>query len=187
MIYLQLFLSFVQVGLFSVGGGYAAMPIIQGQVVDFHGWLTMHEFTDLVTIAEMTPGPIAINAATFVGTRMAGFPGALLATLGCILPSILIVSLLSYIYTRYQSANSMQRVLSCLRPTVVALIASAGLSILMVVLMGHTFDLSAINWVGAALFAGALFLLVKKNWNPILVMVCCGVIQLIISCVSLLL
>ena len=87
MIYLQLFFSFIQVGMFSIGGGYAAMPLIQNQVVELHPWITMAEFTDLVTIAEMTPGPIAINAATFVGIRIAGLPGAVAATMGCILPS----------------------------------------------------------------------------------------------------
>ena len=78
----QLFISFAQIGLFSVGGGYAAIPLIQEQVVTQHGWLTMSEFTDLVTIAEMTPGPLAVNAATLVGTRIAGAGGALLAPLG---------------------------------------------------------------------------------------------------------
>ena len=87
MIYLQLFLSFLQVGMFSVGGGYAAMPLIQSQVVEQHGWLTMQEFTDLITIAEMTPGPIAVNSATFVGLRIAQVPGAIIATLGCITPA----------------------------------------------------------------------------------------------------
>lgn len=81
MIYLQLFLSFLQVGAFSIGGGYAAMPLIQSQVVTSHGWLTMSEFTDLITIAEMTPGPIAVNSATFVGIRIAGVGGAVIATL----------------------------------------------------------------------------------------------------------
>ena len=90
MIYLQLFLSFLQVGAFSIGGGYAAMPLIQSQVVTSHGWLTMSEFTDLITIAEMTPGPIAVNSATFVGIRIAGVGGAVIATLGCILPSCLL-------------------------------------------------------------------------------------------------
>lgn len=87
MIYLQLFLSFFQIGLFSFGGGYAAMPLIQGQVVQGHGWLSMSEFTDLITISQMTPGPIAVNSATFVGIKIAGVPGALAATFGCILPS----------------------------------------------------------------------------------------------------
>ena len=76
MIYLQLFWSFLQIGLFSFGGGYAAMPLIQGQVVTSHGWLTMSEFTDLITISQMTPGPIAVNSATFVGLKIAGIPGA---------------------------------------------------------------------------------------------------------------
>ena len=97
-ILLQLFLSFVQIGLFSIGGGYAAMPLIQSEVVANHAWLTMSEFTDLITIAEMTPGPIAINSATFVGIRIAGLPGAIIATFGVILPSLFIVSLLAYIY-----------------------------------------------------------------------------------------
>lgn len=75
MIYLQLFLSFLQIGMFSFGGGYAAMPLIQGQVVTAHHWLSMEEFTDLITISQMTPGPIAINSATFVGTKIAGTRG----------------------------------------------------------------------------------------------------------------
>ena len=82
MIYLQLFLSFLQVGMFSFGGGYAAMPLIQGQVVTGHHWLSMSEFTDLITISQMTPGPIAVNSATFVGIKIAGIPGALAATFG---------------------------------------------------------------------------------------------------------
>ena len=91
MIYLELFWSFFQIGLFSIGGGYAAMPLIQNQVVDIHPWLTMTGFADIMAIAEMTPGPIAVNAATFVGIQVAGLPGALIATIGCIFPSCVIV------------------------------------------------------------------------------------------------
>ena len=90
MILLELFWSFFQIGLFSFGGGNAAMPFIQAQVVDLHGWLTLTEFADLVTLAEMTPGPIGVNAATFVGTRLGGVGGALIATAGCVLPLSLI-------------------------------------------------------------------------------------------------
>ena len=95
MIYLQLFLSFLQIGALSFGGGYAAMPLIQAQIVTNHGWLSMSEFTDLVTIAEMTPGPIAVNSATFVGTKIGGVPGALVATAGCILPACILVTLIA--------------------------------------------------------------------------------------------
>ena len=179
MIYLSLFLSFLQVGMFSIGGGYAAIPLIQSQVVGLHGWLSLSEFTDLVTIAEMTPGPIAVNSATFVGTRIAGLPGALVATFGCILPSCFIVSLLAYIYYKYKELGALQSVLSSLRPAVVALIASAGLSILgLVAFSGAAPALSAVNWMGVALFAGALFVLRKFKWNPILVMSLCGVLGL---------
>lgn len=170
MIYLALFWSFLQVGLFSIGGGYAAMPLIQAQVVTGSGWLTMGEFTDLITIAEMTPGPIAVNSATFVGMRIAGVPGALTATFGCILPSCLIVSLLSWLYRRYQALPALQSVLGCLRPAVVALIASAGLSILKLVAVQG----GSVQWLGLVLFAGAFVLLRKTKLSPIVIMLLCG-------------
>ena len=176
MIYLQLFLSFLQVGMFSVGGGYAAMPLIQSQVVQGHGWLTMNEFTDLITIAEMTPGPIAVNSATFVGIRIAGIPGAIISTFGCILPSLIIVSLLAFIYHKYKNVSALQHVLACLRPAVVALIAAAGLNILQTVLFaGQAMGFDTLNIIGGILFLVAFFLLRKLKWNPILVMVLCGV------------
>ena len=131
MLMLELFFSFFQIGLFSIGGGYAAMPLIQNQVVQLHSWLSMGEFADLVTIAEMTPGPIAINSATFVGNRVAGIPGALVATLGCVLPSSIIVIALAWFYFKYRNLTVVGGVLSGLRPAVVAMIASAGLSILL--------------------------------------------------------
>ena len=108
MIYLQLFFSFLQIGAFSFGGGYAAMPLIQEQVVSQHGWLTLDAFTDLVTISQMTPGPIAINAATFVGTQVAGPIGSIVATLGCVLPSCIIVTLLAFIYMKYRNLSVLQ-------------------------------------------------------------------------------
>lgn len=184
MIYLQLFWSFLQIGLFSVGGGYAAMPLIQAQTVQLHGWLTMNEFTDLVTIAEMTPGPIAVNSATFVGIRIAGLPGALVATLGCIFPSLFIVSLLAFIYYRYKNLSILQSVLASLRPAVVALIASAGLSILLqVVFGGAEMAIANVNWVGLVLFAATFAALRGLKWNPILVMVLCGAGNLLVRLV----
>lgn len=182
MIYLQLFWSFLQIGLFSIGGGYAAMPLIQAQVVQNHAWLNMSEFTDLITIAEMTPGPIAVNSATFVGIRIAGIPGALIATFGCILPSLFIVSLLAFIYYRYKKLSVLQSVLASLRPAVVALIASAGISILLqVALGGQELTMANLNFIGLALFAVAFVLLRKFKWNPILVMCLCGAGNLLLG------
>ena len=172
MSYLDLFLSFFQIGLFSFGGGMAAMPLIQAQVVDRHGWLTMAEFTDLITISEMTPGPIAVNSSTFVGTRIGGTLGAFVATFGCILPSCLIVSLLAWLYFRYQNLSYIQGTLKGLRPAIVALIASAGLSILTLALQGA----NGINWLGALLFLAAFLVLRKWKTDPIYVMLGCGVL-----------
>ena len=108
MICWQLFLSFLQIGALSFGGGYAAMPLIEAQIVTSHGWLTTTEFADLVTIAEMTPGPIAINAATVVGTKIGGIPGALAATAGCILPACVLVTLIAGLYLKYRNLSVLQ-------------------------------------------------------------------------------
>lgn len=177
MIYLQLFLSFLQIGAFSFGGGYAAMPLIQNQVVTIHGWLDLSEFTDLVTISQMTPGPIAINSATFVGTRIAGTPGALAATAGCVLPSCILVTLLAWVYLKYRNLSLIQGVLQSLRPAVVAMIGAAGVSILVTAfwgLTGFSPDISALNLRSVLIFAGAMALLMRFKMNPILVMVLSG-------------
>ncbi len=168
---ISLFLAFLQVGAFSVGGGYAAMPLIQSITVDTHGWLTLSEFGNLVTIAEMTPGPIAINAATFVGMRLAGIPGAICATMGCISPSLVLVSLLSVLYSKYRSGGTMQCILGTLRPVVVALIASAALSLIQVAALDSA---GKISLPGIVLTIGAFLVLRWKKCNPILVMLASG-------------
>lgn len=183
MIYIQLFLSFLQIGLFSFGGGYAAMPLIQEQIVDTHGWLSMSEFTDLITISQMTPGPIAINSATFVGIKIAGLAGAAVATAGCILPSCVIVTLLAKIYLKYRNVKTFQSVLDSLRPAVVAMIAAAGVSILTSAFWKNAdkIILAETDWSMAFIFLICLILLIKAKWNPILVMLLAGAMKLGIS------
>ena len=180
--YLQLLLSFIKVGLFGIGGGYAAIPLIQSEVVLTHGWMSMAEFTNLITIAEMTPGPIAINSATFVGIRIAGLLGAIIATLGSILPSCIIVSILAYVYHKYRNLAVMQSVLTSLRPSVVALIASAGISIFLVVAFaGSAYTLGNVEWLGVILTVLAFILLRVKKLNPILIIGLSGVIGLCVQ------
>ena len=176
MIYLQLFISFLQIGMFSFGGGYAAMPLIQGQVVTLHQWLSMEEFTDLITISQMTPGPIAVNSATFVGIKIAGIPGAVVATFGCILPSCVIVTLLAKLYLKYRNMGMLQGILGSLRPAVVAMIASAGISILITAFWGSrsAISLPDTNWSLVVIFVISMILLRKCRKNPILVMVLAG-------------
>ncbi len=176
MIYLRLLLSFIQIGLFSIGGGYAAIPLIKNQVVDLNGWLSLSEFTDLVTIAEMTPGPIAINSATFVGIRIAGISGAIVATLGVILPSCVIVSALFYVYHKYSGVSRLNDMLSSLRPAVVALIAAAGISILrLVVFASQAISRLNIDWINTVIFLTAILALRRFKASPILTMGLCGV------------
>lgn len=179
MIYVQLFLSFLQIGMFSFGGGYAAMPLIQGQVVTGHGWLTMSEFTDLITISQMTPGPIAVNSATFVGLKIAGIPGAIVATAGCILPSCIIVTILAKLYLKYRTMDLLQGVLKSLRPAVVAMIASAGILILKNAFWGsgETISLTGTEWSMVVIFGICVLLLRKTKMNPIWVMVLAGVLK----------
>jgi len=183
MIYLELLWSFFQIGLFSIGGGYAAMPLIQYQVVDVHPWLTMAQFADIMTIAEMTPGPIAVNSATFVGIQVAGVPGAVIATLGCILPSCVIVMTLAYIYYRFRGLNMVQGILAGLRPAVVAMIASAGISLVILLFYGERSlpaDLSGINIISVIIFGTGLFILRKWKINPIYVMAGAGAVGVLL-------
>ena len=192
MIYLQLFLSFLQIGAFSFGGGYAAMPLIQNQVVQLHPWLSQSEFTDLITISQMTPGPIAVNSATFVGTRIAGVLGALAATIGCVLPSCILVTILAKIYLKYRSLSLLQGILKSLRPAVIAMIAAAGVSILVTAFWGNDISslhldaiLSSTNIRAVGIFLLSLILLARFKMDPIHVMLLSGgaevVMQLIMK------
>lgn len=184
MIYVQLFLSFFQIGTFSFGGGYAAMPLIQQQVVSVHSWITLNEFTDLITISQMTPGPIAINAATFVGQSVAGPVGSLAATLGCILPSCLIVSALAWLYLKYKNLSLMEEILTTLRPAVVSFIASAGLTIIILAFWndkGISFRLFDLNWHAVLIFAIAIILLGKYKCNPIFIMILSGLLEVLLN------
>lgn len=183
MLLLKLFLSFIQIGLLSVGGGYAAIPLIQEQVVDIHGLMTLEEFSDLVTVAEMTPGPILVNAATFVGMRTAGVWGVLICTLGCVIPSFCICLVLAYFYYKYRSIKSVQVVLGAIRPAVVALVASAGASILLLGLFGASLGnivLQDIRLVEGIIFIVALILLRKFKLGAITIILGSGIVGTVI-------
>lgn len=178
MIYLELFLSFFQIGLFSFGGGYAALPLIEQELIHAQGWITNQQFIDILTLSEMTPGPIAINAATFSGNQIAGVLGGVIATVGVTLPSVIIVQLLAYFYFKYQNLTMVQGIIQGLRPAVVALIASAGLTIFMTAMFGHSdwpVAFSEINWISIVFFATAIFLMRKFKASPIQVMLVTGV------------
>lgn len=179
---LNLYLTFFKIGLFSFGGGYAALPIIQQEVVGANSWLSLSEFNDLITISQMTPGPIAINSATFVGVRVAGLPGGLVATLGCVTPSAIIVGILAYFYKKYKDLDSISNVLYFLRPAIISMIFIAGVDILMTALFDtRTIALMNLDYKMLGLFLLTLILMLKKDIDPIKLMLASGAIYLLIS------
>ena len=130
MIYLKLFWVFVKIGVLGFGGGYAMLSLIQGEVVDHYGWMTTTEFADMVAISQMTPGPISINMATYVGYTTGGFFGSLLASFSICLPSIIMVYLILKLFTNQKSMNLMKNMLKGLKPAIAGLIFAAGLSLM---------------------------------------------------------
>ena len=178
---LNLFISFFKVGLFSFGGGYAALPLIQEEVVNKNAWLGISEFNNLITISQMTPGPIAINSASFVGTRVYGLPGAIVASLGCVMPSFIIVGTISYFYNKYRKLDTMQSVLGFLRPAVVSMILAAGIDILKTAF----FDVKKISFENldismVLLFVFILIAIRKTKIDPIFLMIISGFIYMFV-------
>lgn len=179
---LSLFISFFKVGLFSFGGGYAALPLIQEEVVRANGWLGIGEFNNLITISQMTPGPIAINSASFVGMRVFGPAGAIIATLGCVTPSFIIVGTISYFYTKYKNLDTMQSVLGFLRPAVVSMILAAGIDILKTALFDiHPLAFENLDVLMLFLFVFILIMIRKTKIDPIFLMIGSGFLYLFIS------
>jgi chromate transporter len=180
MIYLELFLSFLQVGLFSIGGGYAALPLIQNQVVTTHGWLSVTEFADVVTLSQMTPGPIALNAATFVGTRVGGGLGAIIATVGVVTPSVIIVMGLAAVYVTYRGHGVMDGILGGLRPAVVGLIGSAALTLILLAVMGESGTSQGLDIKALLVFGVAFAILRRYRPNAIGLMAVCGLVGMLV-------
>lgn len=136
MIYWELLWSFFQIGLFSIGGGYAAMPLIQHQVVEVHPWLTLTEFTDIITLSQMTPGPIAINSATYVGYTVGcqagtgcwcGILGSVIATFAVCLPSLTVMLLLTRFFLKLKGNRYIEGAMTGMKPVVIGMIAAAAL------------------------------------------------------------
>lgn len=158
MIFWQLFTSFLKIGLFTLGGGYAMLALIQQEILN-HGWMTAQEFVDVVGIAEVTPGPIAINSATFVGFRSAGIPGALVASLAVVLPSLISVAIVSRVWEKYKDSQAVKSMFSGVRPVVVGLVAAAGI-LLSKATLEHAGSLGARS--------GLLSLLLVSFWGLLL-------------------
>ena len=168
MLYLKLFYSFLKIGLFGFGGGYAMLSLIQSEIVDKNGWLTNAEFTDIVAISQITPGPIAINSATYVGyTATGNIWGSLLATLGVCLPAATLMMLITKFYLKLKDNPTIKNIMFGMRPMVVALIGSAAM-----ILINPANFIDRISYI---IFFVSLLLCTLTRVNPILIIVLSGI------------
>jgi|SRR5574344_39000 chromate transporter len=183
MIYIQLFLTFFQIGLFGFGGGYGMLSLIQGEVVMRYHWLTPGEFTDVVAISQMTPGPIGINSATYCGytaAQHAGFDGwmailgSVTATFAVVLPSLILMILISRYFMKYKDNSSVKDVFSGLRPAVVGLLAAATLMLMTSENFG-SIDNPWQFWISVFLFAATFIGTKTFKVNPIKMICFCAI------------
>ena len=195
MIYLDLFITFFKIGLFGFGGGYGMLSLIQHETVERAHWLSTAEFTDIVAISQMTPGPVGINCATYVGYdvvtatgagHLMGIVGSLTATLAITLPSFFIVLLLVRFYTKVKGSPMFEGVMSVIRPAVVGLIGAAALILIFKVDWSgnvpsmHIVEENFPDWKSWLLFAAAFLASFKFKVNPILLIILSGVLGLLL-------
>ena len=183
MIFIELLCSFLMIGLFSFGGGYGMLSVIQGEVVARHAWLTAAEFTDIVAVSQMTPGPIGINSATYVGytavlnaTGNGGLAvlGSLAASLAVMLPSIVLMLIVSCFFMKYSKHRNVEAVFRLLRPAVVGLIASAALLLMTEENFGSPTETPLQFGVSVALFVTAFVAMKFFKVSPILILILAG-------------
>jgi chromate transporter len=170
----KVFTTFLKIGGFTFGGGYAMIPLIQKETVENHKWITDEDILEIIAIAESTPGPIAINAATFVGYRTCGVLGSVCATLGVVLPSFVIILIVAKCYDKFRESSIVKGCMSGLKPAVVGLIGGAILSVLVDVFFPAGLSWSVLQapsfYLSAGIFAVMLVLAMKKV-HPIMIVV----------------
>ena len=128
---LKLFISFLKIGAFSFGGGYAMLPLIKKEIIEVHGWLTVTEFIDILAVVEMTPGPIAINSATFLGYKVGGVLGSIVATTAVVLPSFVIILIIAHFLSKFRDSPYVDWAFKGIRPVILGLVTSAALTVTM--------------------------------------------------------
>jgi chromate transporter len=163
----EIFLTFLKIGAFTFGGGYAMLPLIQMEIINIHKWLTTKEFIDIIAIAEMTPGPIAVNSSTFVGYKIGGFWGSVAGTIGVVLISIILSTIAARFFFKFKDNPIVKAIFNGIRPAVIMLIASAVLSVGKVALV----DIKSI-----LICLGVFVALLRFKLNPILGLVISGAV-----------
>ena len=176
MIYLQLFISYLKIGFFGFGGGYAMLSLIQNEIVEQQGWITTSQFADIVAISQMTPGPIAINSATYIGYTVGGFWGSVVATIAVCLPAMTIMLTLTKFFIQLRGNSIVHSVVSCMKPVVVGMIAAAAL---LLIFPKNSSEASFIDHYSWIIFAVTLIACYKKV-NPILLIILSAIAGVII-------
>ena len=173
-----LFFVFLKIGLFSIGGGYAIIPMIQEEVVEKFAWISEKTFTDIITISQMTPGPLAVNTSTFVGLQVGGILGAIAATVGCILCGVIISIALYKFFQTYQNSEYVLEVLNGLKSASLGLIISAAATIILLAFYG-TSEISnylSFNYIALIIFALSFIIVRKWKVNPISIIILSGIL-----------
>ncbi len=186
MIYLELFLTFFKIGLFTFGGGYAMIPLVREEAIS-NGWLTEEAFVNFIAVAESTPGPIAINMATFIGSTNAGILGSLLATLGVILPSFIIILLIASLLKNLLKLAGVQAFLKGIHPTITALIIATGITMLLSAILSIKnisstvyFDYKALIILAIIIAFATLYKkLLKKKPSAIIIIILSAILGII--------
>ena len=176
MIYLQLFISYLKIGFFGFGGGYAMLSLIQNEIVEQRGWITVSQFADIVAVSQMTPGPIAINSATYIGYTIGGFWGSVVATVAVCLPALTVMLALTKFFLKLKDNRYVHGVITGMRPVVVGMIAAAAL---LLIFPKQRADSSFIDHWSWILFAATLYASYKKI-NPILLIALSAVAGIVI-------
>jgi|LGVE01.1.fsa_nt_gb chromate transporter len=175
MIYLELFIAFFKIGLFSFGGGYAMIPLIS-DVITKNGWLLQEEFVQIIGIAEMTPGPIAVNAATFVGYKTAGILGSLSATVGVAMPSLLLILFVSGFFFKYSDHPIMKHVFLGIRPVVAGLILASAFVMAKTTILAPSHGAVGFNFDTFIITIVILFIALRRKLHPIILISIAGVL-----------
>ena len=176
MVYLQLFLSYLKIGFFGFGGGYAMLSLIQNEIVVQNQWLTNAEFTDIVAISQMTPGPIAINSATYIGYSIAGFWGSVVATIAVCLPALTLMILITKFFLMLQSNRYVKAAMSGMRIIIISMIGSAALLLMFPTSSDGRSFIDHWSWIifGVTIYAS------YKKVNPILLIVLSAIVGIVI-------
>ena len=180
MILIDLFLTFMLIGIMTYGGGYSILPLVENLAVNEKEWLDMSELADIISISEMSPGPFSLNCSTFVGMKTAGLPGAVTATFGFLLPPILITLLLAYLYKKYNNLSVVKNIFSVLNACIIAILIYSAVNLLRSSVFDGDFTGGDIDYIGLGIFLLSFVMIHFRKISPIIIMIIAAVLGILL-------